>query len=172
MWESDSSPRIALDILQRPIDEGGLNLLDLKARNEAIDIIWLKSYLNFSPTRPAWATVMDLIIDTAAPTSTCKKARTNPFLQSWNIPTRGKRTEHLNNDIRRMTAAARKYNANLAAIRLTSRLKAMLLAWYHMAADPRPITNVESQCLLNNHETSKVADLIQTSAPIRDMPQT
>ena len=38
MWEDDSSPRIALDILQRPIEEGGLNLLDIRARNEGIEI--------------------------------------------------------------------------------------------------------------------------------------
>ena len=31
MWEDDSSPRIALKPLQRLIEEGGLNLLDLKA---------------------------------------------------------------------------------------------------------------------------------------------
>ena len=52
MWEDDSSPRIALELLQKPIDEGGLNLLDIKARNEAIEIVWLKAYLNFSPTCP------------------------------------------------------------------------------------------------------------------------
>ena len=74
MWEDDSSPRIALEMLQRPVEEGGLNLLDLKARNEAIEIIWLKSYLDFSPTRPAWAIVTDLIIDTTAPTSMCDQA--------------------------------------------------------------------------------------------------
>lgn len=39
MWEEDSSPQIALDALQRPIEEGGLNLLDLEARNEAIEIM-------------------------------------------------------------------------------------------------------------------------------------
>ena len=52
MWEDDSSPRITLKLLQKPIDEGGLNLLDIKARNEAIEIVWLKAYLNFSPTCP------------------------------------------------------------------------------------------------------------------------
>ena len=31
MWEDDSSPRITLELLQRPTEGGGLNLLDLKA---------------------------------------------------------------------------------------------------------------------------------------------
>lgn len=171
MWERDSSPRITLEILQRPIEEGGLNLLDLKVRNEAIDIIWLKSYLNLSPTRPTWAAIIDLIIDTSAPTNMCSKAQENPFLQSWNIPTRGKWTEGLNNDIIRMAAVARKHDTNLAAIKLSNQLKKQLPAWYHIAADPRPMTSVASRCLLNNHAITKVAELVQTSARIREPTQ-
>ena len=67
MWGEDSSPRVTLDTLQRPRDEGGLNLLDIQARNEAIELMWLKSYLNFSDSRPPWAIVTDIIIDAAAP---------------------------------------------------------------------------------------------------------
>ena len=37
MWEDDSSPRIANETLIRPITKGGLDLLDLEARNDAID---------------------------------------------------------------------------------------------------------------------------------------
>ena len=168
MWQDNSSPRIALDILQRPIEEGGLNLLDLKARNEAIEIIWMKSYLNLSPSRPRWAKIVDLIIDTSAPPTTIKNARDNAFLQSWKIPTRGRRTEHLNGDITRMLKVARKYNTNLAAIRLNPRLRAQLPAWYHLMADPRPITNTASKCLLNTHRITKVADLIQMSSRVRE----
>jgi len=40
-----------------------LNLIDIKARNEAIEIMWLRTYLDFSPTRPKWAKITDLIID-------------------------------------------------------------------------------------------------------------
>jgi hypothetical protein len=43
MWGADSSPRLALSILQCPEDEGGLNLLNITARNEAIELMWLKS---------------------------------------------------------------------------------------------------------------------------------
>lgn len=98
MWENDSSPRLALDVLQRPIEEGGLNLLDIQARNEAIEIIWLKTYLDFSPKKPTWAKITDLMLNTTAPTTTIKEARDNPFLQRWNIPTRGNRLECINNN--------------------------------------------------------------------------
>ena len=81
---------------------------------------------------------------------------------------RGRRAENLNNDIVRMVTAAQKYDANLAAIRLTPQLKSLLPAWYHIAANPRPITNIKSKCLLNTHETTRVADLIQMSARLRE----
>jgi hypothetical protein len=171
MWEEDSSPRIALDALQRPIEEGGLNLLNLEARNEAIELMWLKSYLNFSPSRPTWAKVTDLIIVTAAPTNALHQPRKNPFLQAWKMAMKGKKAALLSNDIIRMTKAARKYHANLAAIRLTPALRTQLPAWYHVASKPRPMTNRPSKCLLQRHSVNIVADLMRMSARLRNEPQ-
>ena len=128
MWKDDSSLRLMLEQLQRPIEEGRLHLLNLKVQNEAIEIIWLKAYLDFSPTRPMWARVTDLIINMAAPTSTCKQVRGNPFMQTWNIPIRGRHTENLNDDMIRMVSAAQKFNANLATIRIAPRLRSLLPA--------------------------------------------
>ena len=46
MWEKDSSPRIALDILQCPKAHGRLDLLNLDTRNEAIEITcWNRRFL-------------------------------------------------------------------------------------------------------------------------------
>ena len=73
IWEDDSSPRIAKETLRNPITEGGLDLLDLEIRNKAIDIMWLKTYLDFSPKRPEWATITDLIIEASAPEGLVKK---------------------------------------------------------------------------------------------------
>ena len=58
----------------------------------------------------------------------------------------------------------------ITAIRLTPHLRSLLPAWYHISADPHPITNVASICLLNNHAITKVADLIQMSNRLHDPP--
>jgi ribonuclease HI/exonuclease III len=168
MWEEDSSPRLTLDTLQRPRTEGGLNLLDIQARNEAIELTWLKAYLDFSATRPPWAIVTDIIIDAAAPPNMCHAARMNSFLQNWEPPTRGQRANRMNDDIIRMLKAAKRNNTNLAAIRLSPHLRAQLPAWYHMASAPCPIVNAASKCLLRTHAVRKVADLISASARIRN----
>jgi ribonuclease HI len=170
IWDESSAPRIAAEHLQRPIEEGGLNLLNIRSRNEAIELMWLKTYLNFSPKRQPWAVVTDLIIDAAAPTNTIKHARKNPFLQSWNTPTRGPKAALINDDIRRMLTAAKKHGANLAAIKLTPHLRAQLPAFYHLLTNHRPSNNRQSKCLLEKHNVVTVADLIKTSARLNVGP--
>jgi hypothetical protein len=51
MWDGKRPP-VNMNTLHLPIRQGGVKLLDLKARNQAIDIMWLKSYLDLSPKRP------------------------------------------------------------------------------------------------------------------------
>jgi hypothetical protein len=86
IWDQGTKPRIAMDSLRCPIHEGGLNLLNIKARNEAIEIIWLKVYLNFSLSCQKWATVMDHIILAAAPTHSVKKSKGQPIPTDLDSP--------------------------------------------------------------------------------------
>jgi hypothetical protein len=171
IWEDDSSPCIAVDTLYLPIDKGGLNLLDIKTRNEAIEVIWLKDYLNFTPSRPKWAILFDIIINNAAPPNTLDRAHVNPFLQSWNPPTRGPRANLMNDDILRMLKIAKKHNTHLAPLRLSQHLHAQLPAWYHPHAIHKPLTSVSARCLLKKHNTLTIADLISTSAKLRNNNQ-
>ena len=164
IWDQGTKPRIAMDSLRRPIHEGGLNLLNIKARNEAIKIIWLKAYLNFSSFCQMWATITDHIIHAAAPTHSVEKARENPFLQTWTVPLKGPRAKHLNDNIKRMLKTARKYKVNLAAIKMMPHLLAQLPAWYHLSPEQKPITSTRAKCLLERYHDATVADLVKTSA--------
>jgi len=171
LWDQDSIPRIAAEYLQRPIDEGGLNILDINSRNKAIEIIWLKAYLNFSPSCQQWATITDHIILAATPPSPVENAGNNPFLQTWTISLQGSRANNLNDDIRRMLKTARKYNANLATIKMTPSLLSQLPAWYHPFAEQKPLNNNRIKCLLQKHKVAQVADLVKISARICHPPQ-
>jgi hypothetical protein len=62
LWEGASTAPIAKDMLYNEITCGGLDLLNLQSQNKAINIIWLKEYLNMSPTRPTWAYVTDILL--------------------------------------------------------------------------------------------------------------
>lgn len=74
-----------------------------------------------------------------APPGTSAIAIANTFLQSWDPPTKGPRLVTLNEGIRRMLKVAKKYNTNLAAIRLSPGVQATLPAWYHPYDNPRLI---------------------------------
>ncbi|KAH7917517.1 hypothetical protein BV22DRAFT_1108555 [Leucogyrophana mollusca] len=45
IWGESKSPPIRLDHLHKPINEGGINLLDIPTRNQAINITWLKAHI-------------------------------------------------------------------------------------------------------------------------------
>ena len=131
VWDNDARQRIALDYLHSPLNQGGLNLLDIRSRNEAIELVWLRDYLNLTPSRQPWAVVTDLLVNATAPPGTSAIAVVNSFLQSWNPPTRGPRLEILNEGIVRMLKVARTYKTNLAAIRLSPGVRATLPARNH-----------------------------------------
>ena len=167
IWKENTKPEIALDYLHHPIEEGGLNLLNIAARNDTIEIMWLQAYLNFSPTHPTWAKVTDLIIDALMPQGPNAQTRINCFLQTWNPLQRGGRTTKLNEDTVRMLRAAKIYNVNFAAIKIDTRLKSKLPAWLNLAYKTRAINNNTTRCLINKHDTKTIAHLLQTSAHLR-----
>jgi hypothetical protein len=166
IWEGGTMSKIALENLHRrdrPIQEG-LNLIDIRARNDAIEIMWLKAYLDFSPSRPTWAKITDLIIDTAMPQGANARTRINCFLHTWNPPQNGGRASKIDEDTTRMLKAAQKYNVNLAAIRLEPHLKAQLPAWRHLEAVTHSTNNNPTKCLIHRHEVKTIADLLRISA--------
>lgn len=81
IWGKNVSPRLVLDSLHAKREKGGIELLNLKNRNEAIELVWLKEYLKVKPTRPTWAKLTDALINDLAPTNVHPEARQNTFLQ-------------------------------------------------------------------------------------------
>jgi hypothetical protein len=129
MWEQDSSLRIVIEALPQSVHERGLNLLNIKAKNDAINIMWLKEYLRLTPMRPTWAKVVDLLINAVAPKKISKKVRMNAFLQSWDAPTWGAKANYIDEGTIGMIKVRKKYNLNLAMIRLTPNLCSQLPTW-------------------------------------------
>ena len=170
MWNDSSMPKIALETLYRPVEEGGLNLLDLPTRNEAIEIMWLKAYLHPSAIRPTWARITDILIDAAAPKETNQKARINTFLQTWKPHMRGARAVIGNEDIIRMLKVGRKYQLTFQTIRLAPHLIKQLPAWHHPGTEHTRTKSQTAKCLIEVHEALTIADLIRISSRIRIPP--
>ncbi|KAI0702815.1 hypothetical protein C8T65DRAFT_516421, partial [Cerioporus squamosus] len=52
IWGNVATPPMRLETLYLPCSKGGIDLLDLKLRNEAIELVWLREYLDMTPLRP------------------------------------------------------------------------------------------------------------------------
>ena len=168
IWEEASHAlRLSMDHLERDKCEGGIKLLNLKDRNEAIELIWLKGYLNLSPSRATWAYVTDILINETTPINLDEDTRINAFLQKWNVPTRGKRVAKLGEDMLRMIKAAIKYKAAFAPINLSQDLQERLPAWQHLGVEKQPPQNPRSRCLAKTHKSKRVKDLIKVSERLR-----
>ncbi|KAJ3964452.1 hypothetical protein EV361DRAFT_873992 [Lentinula raphanica] len=62
LWNDRTHVRVNKETIYAPIKKGGRNLLDLLARNEAITVTWIQSYLDLSENRATWAYVADALI--------------------------------------------------------------------------------------------------------------
>lgn len=87
LWGDKKFLSINKETIYAPIEMGGCNLLDIVARNVAITITWLKSYLCFGPDRLLWAFAAEelqaLNILGTYRDKVDKQLRLNIFLQSW-----------------------------------------------------------------------------------------
>ncbi|EPS98430.1 hypothetical protein FOMPIDRAFT_1096747, partial [Fomitopsis schrenkii] len=51
LWDGQRVPAVSMETLRLPVEEGGLGLLDVGARNDAIEIMWMKGYLQLDDKR-------------------------------------------------------------------------------------------------------------------------
>ena len=126
---------VNLKVMNNPPEKGGINLLDIQARNEAIQIMWLKKYTTMGPQRPTWALVADVLIEEniAKSRNIDKEVTLNTYLQSWSPKTNATSTLPL--DLKRMLSMGKKYNLRLNALRIPESMKKRLPAWYHLGTE-------------------------------------
>ena len=165
VWKGGKSHPVAMEWLQRAQDEGGIKLLDIKARNEAIQLTWIKDYLNMTNTRPNWAYIADALIALAIKKTegnTDQKSKVNTFLQTWDPNLHSTRT--LPRELREMLRIGKKYNVRLDTLKLPQSLKGKLPIWYHIGAEHKLKSLTRrpaSQCLRRTHEVTTVNDIVK-----------
>ncbi|KAJ7131491.1 hypothetical protein C8R43DRAFT_837046, partial [Mycena crocata] len=92
IWAGKKSSPVQKEMLQAPIDEGGKNIFDLEARNQAIQLMKLKSYLELDPSKRAtWAYLTDkrLARHDKGVSSVRPGVHVNMFMQKWAPNRRG-----------------------------------------------------------------------------------
>ncbi|KAF9782885.1 hypothetical protein BJ322DRAFT_978401, partial [Thelephora terrestris] len=138
-WSGENRPTISIAQMSSSMEKGGKKVLDIQARNEAIQLTWVQSYLKTGVDRPTWAYIADEIFRNDVPgelTSLLEnpEARENQFLQTWHSRINRKRaTDPSNpespsilNDLREMLKIAKKYGVKLEAIHPDPEVRAEL----------------------------------------------
>ncbi|EIW58569.1 uncharacterized protein TRAVEDRAFT_106149, partial [Trametes versicolor FP-101664 SS1] len=159
MWGGDAHPRIAREVLYRPINKGGLNLLDIRARNDAINLMWLRTYLGIGLKRPVWTHLADALLAKAIASDSRNiepAARVNTFLQTWNVSTRAK--AGLPHCLKAMIKAAKKYGVWCQSSNPTLALCEQLPVWSHIGREAGRVSenSPSCRCLRDAHQLRTV----------------
>ncbi|KAL0956717.1 hypothetical protein HGRIS_002839 [Hohenbuehelia grisea] len=162
VWDDKTSNPVSKNMLYAPIKQGGRNLLDIKARNEAIRITWLKEYLKLSPEHATWAYFVDELFALNVPKSDKNvpwETRMNPMLQTWKTH-RGNQSE-TPKYIRELLKTATKHNVRLEGLYFSKEVLQQMPIWYHKEADARiRLLNHSkaAKCLRENHRIKTAGD--------------
>ncbi|KAF6740886.1 hypothetical protein DFP72DRAFT_768353, partial [Ephemerocybe angulata] len=143
VWAKDGerkSNTIAMSTLHKAKDEGGLGLLDIESRNEAIDIKRLQTLHLHPDEQPAWCKIAYRQLAKAAVkkfTNVGEAALVSPFLQTWRV---NLSSTELPENLKRMMRVAYKYHTRLVTINPTKETKEAMPIWYHIGAKKKLVS--------------------------------
>ena len=162
VWSEKTATMGIKDAARSP-EYGGRKILDIVKRNGAIDLMWVKQYLNMGPDRPKWAYLMDEIFRLERP----KRAREtynmigkwNPLIQNWNPKARSPNIPHR---IRNALRLAGKHGVELETLKPTESTRREMPIRLHRKASreaARLYKTDAAKCLRNNHRTHYIGQL-------------
>ncbi len=170
LWDDRRTPPISMNYVYLPVARGGLGLLDLKTRNEAIDVMWLKAYLDFSKDRPMWAYLADDLYANYVPKN-CRlkqpELRINPLLQKWKPKVHG-----LPDELTSIMNTAKKFRVRLEGLAFSRDILNSMPIWDHQYADRIMLgrLTVPSKlltCLQRSHATRTVGDCLRLTQTLQ-----
>ncbi|EJD32732.1 hypothetical protein AURDEDRAFT_178173 [Auricularia subglabra TFB-10046 SS5] len=147
-----------------PQCQGGMNILDLEARNEAIYLVWAERYLAHPDVWPTWAFVADEIFKHTVNQQWKDRFKNEPramlnhYMQDW-WPTANK----LPLELKLMVRATTKHGVKLDGAHISEEVRGRMPIWYH----PDRTRNGNEQhtsavitCLRQVHEVFTVHDAV------------
>lgn len=184
MWDG-TRPTINFETLQAPFERGGRRLLDLAARNEAIELRKYQQYCKIGNERPRWAYVADEIMETNigeySPILDDASISNLPLQKTALAP--GSRIAPLPKKMIRMLQTKKKYNVVFDPPAIDKNLRRELPLWYHISGiqnttntqnNDTPTTRSvnwanlkEATCLRQYHLVVTVGDAISAAEPLQ-----
>ena len=171
VWGKERATMGIKDVARDP-ERGGRKIMDIAKRNEAIDLMWVKQYLNMGPDRPKWAFMMDEIFRIERP----KRAKEthqmieswNPLIQDWKPKAR---SASIPKRIHNAMRLAKKYGVELKALEPTDETRREMPVWLHRKANreaARIYTTDGAKCLKSKHRTHYMRQLVELLGDVPD----
>lgn len=156
VWNESKARPINMETLYAPVENGGLNLMNLAWRNEAISIMWLKRYMTSGKERPLWAKIADAIF------AHLEKRPPDETRNYFHFPRSGNESgpDKLPTELRKILAVAKKFNLALDGLSYSPEAVGSLPIWKHPKATETHHRNKKSRCLRRNHQMRTVTDAI------------
>ncbi|KAJ3978958.1 hypothetical protein F5890DRAFT_1422050 [Lentinula detonsa] len=159
LWDDKTHVCINKETMYAPIDMGGRNLLDIVARNEAIMVTWLQSYLDISENRATWTYVADALIAQNIPNKYAnleEHSKINIFLQTWKT-----QTSKLPKDLKNMIEVAKKFGTRLEGLAFPKNITREMPVWYHaeVPETSKSYNQQQNKCLRENHNVRTVGNM-------------
>jgi hypothetical protein len=156
LWDGKKA-RVAHETMLLNITDGGKQILDIPARNEAIDLWNLQLYLAQENERASWCYFFDYILKEYLEMSYLNLRPgqiMNVFLQDIHIPISQKTP--LPEEIKRMILAARNYDLKFTGLSINKDLRLNMPIWRHPAVNKTLYQSAcrrdAATCLRLNHE--------------------
>lgn len=161
MWNGKRRGDVMWESIIRRRDEGGLGIPDIEARVDAIQVMWLKKWTTTTgKDKPLWAHLTDEIIMQNIPDKPMVEELSSQdwMLQNWHESM--SRDSKISKPIREMLRVARKYNAGVEALQLSTEAKQGMPVWHHFAVNNNYYWNKKAaRCLRQKHGISTVGDM-------------
>ncbi|KZT22152.1 hypothetical protein NEOLEDRAFT_1218614, partial [Neolentinus lepideus HHB14362 ss-1] len=162
IWAGLTRAPIRRDILELPIREGGIGLVNIPRRNRATNAKKVALLLDLQ-NRPIWAHFANPLMGhhiTAESGKIQDWARINVFLQQWNVATHSRTS--MPNSILGMLRFAKEAHLSFTALNPSRKLVKSLPAWYHFGAKRflKAAPNSKAAlCLYKTHKVTSVGRL-------------
>jgi len=172
-WNGESKPTVSIAHMTNNTENGGKKVLDIFARNEAIQLTWAQAYLKMGDDRPTWALIADEILRNDVPgeirsLTNNRNARINQFMQTWHSRMKQRKNTDDNepnipNDLKEMLKVAKKYGIRLEANHPTPQVRAELPAIRNIQTKeqekPDTLCDKYGKCIRDKHKIRTLNDV-------------
>ena len=163
LWDNKKRGLMEWKQVIAPREQGGLGVPDIRARIEAIELMWVKKWLTPQKNKPKWTYIMDEIVNNNIAKSPMidKESRINWLKQSWH-ESKAKNVK-ISKGVTNMLKVARKYNITLEPLKYSKETKNDEPLWHNrlMTEANYQWNKKSSRCLRELHDIETIKDLVE-----------